>query len=1163
LNRKYLIIISLFFMLFIITFVLGNSFVDDVSIDFDNGTYFNTQFNGTAVILTGNNLTGGYTSRVFDAGFNSSWKNISFVNDSGNFNVLFAVDGIKNFSRSNNSGINWAKINSSYGGSSTINHMFSDNSGNIYMLVNKDVYKSNDSGLNWSIINGSFSGSNNLFVGASDSNNNLFAVDGSGDVYKSNNSGVSWIFVGDINSSTSNQPKGIAINFSNAIFIIEGSTKAVYQSTNLGVSWTRKTNDYGGTTAIADMASDNNGNLYILQDKKIYQSTNLGVSWTIINNSFTPYSANGIKMTKDNRNYIYITDGNGKVFKSMSQGINWSEVGDFNGADTNNPQGITSILQQGNLSFFLKSCNLANCSDGSFISVNQSSNFNITGRYFQYLVNLSRVSNESNVLIYNVSIGYDLINEAPNIDIILPQNNSFSNNNQSIKLNFSVSDVNNNTQSCWYTTNNGVSNFSISNCLNTTFNVSGEGNYTLKVFVNDSLDLSNYSSVNFTVDMTKPSISLIYPQSNLYNSSQSILNYSVLDVNLANCWYSTNNSVNITLSCNSNVTGLVSSEGNNTWKIYANDSAGNENSSLVNFEVDTTNPSVSIIFPVEGSTFGSNLSINLNYSATDTNLQSCWYNVNNGTNITLTNCANTTFNVSGSGNYIIYLYANDSLGHLSFDFNDFSVSVGAPSITSHYPVNQYLNFTNNIPFNYTPSDIDLGACELWGNFSGVFTLNQTNLNPVNNSVNIFYLNLSEGSYFWNVRCNDSAIPAHSAFNGNKTFFVDTTSPVISLTAPTGTYNSLTGIPLTFSITDSSPVSCIYNFSPLNTGTPVIEGTLPNCTSTTFNVDNQVAYRFFLTVNDSAGNRNIVNSTFSIDTSVPSGGDNGGSSGGGGGGSGSGFINSSLLSNARVSVSEIGSIIANEGDKKTLSINVNNIGKIFLNNCRLKAIGDIDQWFYSDEVRGIAPGQSVDFLFNINIPEEIKGGDYFGKLMVSCKELNQSQDILVSIPFGLDFIEIRDIIQDENILTINYIFNNSKFQKNDFSVNIWVENENNEKIVEIQDIFSGDEDGETLREVLIELPRGVSGVHYVYFSLSEEPENYVRRSTLLTPITGRAIFDNTRGKIFTYAVFAFILGSGIFFILKNFIHTRRYNPFKKSYWRSRRIHKKINIIDKSE
>ena len=441
--------------------------------------------------------------------------------------------------------------------------------------------------------------------------------------------------------------------------------------------------------------------------------------------------------------------------------------------------------------------------------------------------------------------------------------------------------------------------------------------------------------------------------------------------------------------------------------------------------------------------------------------------------------------------------------------------------------------------------------------------NQTNLNPVNNSVNIFYLNLSEGSYFWNVRCNDSAIPAHSAFNGNKTFFVDTTSPVISLTAPTGTYNSLTGIPLTFSITDSSPVSCIYNFSPLNTGTPVIEGTLPNCTSTTFNVDNQVAYRFFLTVNDSAGNRNIVNSTFSIDTSVPSGGDNGGSSGGGGGGSGSGFINSSLLSNARVSVSEIGSIIANEGDKKTLSINVNNIGKIFLNNCRLIAIGDIDQWFYSDEVRGIAPGQSVDFLFNINIPEEIKGGDYFGKLMVSCKELNQSQDILVSIPFGLDFIEIRDIIQDENILTINYIFNNSKFQKNDFSVNIWVENENNEKIVEIQDIFSGDEDGETLREVLIELPRGVSGVHYVYFSLSEEPENYVRRSTLLTPITGRAIFDNTRGKIFTYAVFAFILGSGIFFILKNFIHTRRYNPFKKSYWRSRRIHKKINIIDKSE
>src|SRR3989338_2689101 len=156
LNRKYLIIISLFFMLFIITFVLGNSFVDDVSIDFDNGTYFNTQFNGTAVILTGNNLTGGYTSRVFDAGFNSSWKNISFVNDSGNFNVLFAVDADGEVWKSINHGVSWTQQNSSYGGGAGTDHMSADSNGSLYILFNQALYKSSDDGVNWNLINSDF-----------------------------------------------------------------------------------------------------------------------------------------------------------------------------------------------------------------------------------------------------------------------------------------------------------------------------------------------------------------------------------------------------------------------------------------------------------------------------------------------------------------------------------------------------------------------------------------------------------------------------------------------------------------------------------------------------------------------------------------------------------------------------------------------------------------------------------------------------------------------------------------------------------------------------------------------------------------------------------------------------------------------------------------------
>ena len=36
--------------------------------NFNEGTYSNTRYNGSAVVLSGSNLTGTYTSKIFDAG---------------------------------------------------------------------------------------------------------------------------------------------------------------------------------------------------------------------------------------------------------------------------------------------------------------------------------------------------------------------------------------------------------------------------------------------------------------------------------------------------------------------------------------------------------------------------------------------------------------------------------------------------------------------------------------------------------------------------------------------------------------------------------------------------------------------------------------------------------------------------------------------------------------------------------------------------------------------------------------------------------------------------------------------------------------------------------------------------------------------------------------
>ena len=61
----------------ILTVVNALTFVDNSQSDF-NGTYNNTEYNGSALILSAGNLSGTYTSQVFDANSPSTWNNINW-----------------------------------------------------------------------------------------------------------------------------------------------------------------------------------------------------------------------------------------------------------------------------------------------------------------------------------------------------------------------------------------------------------------------------------------------------------------------------------------------------------------------------------------------------------------------------------------------------------------------------------------------------------------------------------------------------------------------------------------------------------------------------------------------------------------------------------------------------------------------------------------------------------------------------------------------------------------------------------------------------------------------------------------------------------------------------------------------------------------------------
>ncbi len=111
-------------------------------------------------------------------------------------------------------------------------------------------------------------------------------------------------------------------------------------------------------------------------------------------------------------------------------------------------------------------------------------------------------------------------------------------------------------------------------------------------------------------------------------------------------------------------------KGSSIWNIQACDSDGDcgfatENRTLA---FDSIDPTLSIIYPTNGSTITDNLAetsatIYLNYSVTDANLDTCWYN-NQTANVTITCGTNATFNLP-YGTYTHYIYANDTIGNLA------------------------------------------------------------------------------------------------------------------------------------------------------------------------------------------------------------------------------------------------------------------------------------------------------------------------------------------------------------------------------------------------------------------------------------------------------------------------------------------------------------------
>ncbi len=493
----------------------------------------------------------------------------------------------------------------------------------------------------------------------------------------------------------------------------------------------------------------------------------------------------------------------------------------------------------------------------------------------------------------------DLVN--PSISIQNPENTTIVNTN--ITLNFTVSE-NVKIDKCWYVFNS--SSIDLTSCQNTTFS-SLLGSNTILVFVNDTAGNVNFSSVSFTVPTN--ALSLSSPLNASYNFNSSLnLNFTIRGgFNTDKIWYKLDNAVNVTIVGNST---FNVSEGNHILILSVNDTSGIINQTSVSFFIDVTKPNITLQSPLN-KTYNIS-SININYTISDNlGIDSCrleWYNQTSNLSNTSLSCLNRTLEILSNGLHRIKIHVNDSVNNVNSTEINFTIDTILPIINMASPRNASYA-SNNLSLNFTSSEQD----QCWF----ILNANRTNLTSCQNTT--FVAPIGDSNF--TLYINDSAGNINSSF---VLIFVDQTNPTLNLSSPTATTYTSTSVALTYNAGDNHQIDkCWYK---LNSGSNT---TLTNCNNVTL-TGSSGSNLLIVAVNDTAGNYNETNITFTISLPAASS-----SSGGGGGGSSASSVSTNtkqtftLTQNTKFAIPSINSLsrIDIEGYDKTSTLTVSTPDKI--------------------------------------------------------------------------------------------------------------------------------------------------------------------------------------------------------------------------------------------
>ena len=253
----------------------------------------------------------------------------------------------------------------------------------------------------------------------------------------------------------------------------------------------------------------------------------------------------------------------------------------------------------------------------------------------------------------------------PSITFIqAPANNSIVNHSVTVLVN--VTDSVSNVSTAIINVNgenHTMTKLGSGKAVNFSYSITGDGDYTCRVYANDSVNWWNASETRaFTIDTTPPQITISYP-SQVYRNTSANLTVRITDVHPCKYVVYRNGSIVESGSYGSNsfnITINTTALGFWNYTVKANDTAGNENSTSVMVKVINNPPVATFSFTPASPRKGQSVEFNASSSYdVDGSIVSYAWNFGDGSTAS---GVTVTHSYSSAGTYTVKLTVTDNDG---------------------------------------------------------------------------------------------------------------------------------------------------------------------------------------------------------------------------------------------------------------------------------------------------------------------------------------------------------------------------------------------------------------------------------------------------------------------------------------------------------------------